>query len=80
LISPFEAWSEEESRPLIEYLCRHATEPERVFRKQWRTGDLMIWDKRCTVHQALADYVRSQVRDMRRTAVMGEQSGRLVQD
>ncbi|WP_038207199.1 TauD/TfdA dioxygenase family protein [Xenophilus azovorans] len=76
----FEGWTEEESRPLIEHLCRHATQPERVFRKQWQPGDLVIWDNRCTVHQALADYDRSQIRYMRRTAVLGEPSGRLVQE
>lgn len=62
------------------YLALEKTEPERVFRKQWQTGDLVIWDNRCTVHQALADYDRSQIRYMRRTAVVGSPSGRLVQE
>lgn len=76
----FEGWTREESQPLIAWLCRHATEPELVFRKQWRMGDLVIWDNRCTLHQALGDYDRSQVRYMRRTAIVGEPSGRLVQE
>jgi len=76
----FEGWTQAESQPLIEYLCRHATQPEHVFRKAWQPGDLVIWDNRCTVHQALADYDRSQLRTMRRTAVVGHPSGRPAQD
>lgn len=74
----FDGWTEEESRPLIRFLCEHATQPEHVFRKQWTPGDLVIWDNRCTVHQALGDYDRSQIRYMRRTAVRGEPSGHVV--
>ncbi len=75
----FEDWTHAESQPLLRYLCEHATSPEFVYRKQWQAGDLLIWDNRCTIHQALGDYDKRQVRYMRRTAVQGEPSGHSVQ-
>src|SRR5690606_3717395 len=35
-VNRFDGMTEEESRPLIEYLNRHATRPEFVYRHQWR--------------------------------------------
>ena len=46
----------EESRPLIDYLVRHATRPQFVYRHQWRADDIVLWDNRCTMHIALGDY------------------------
>jgi taurine dioxygenase len=74
----FEGWTEDESRPLIRMLCDHATQPENVFRQKWRPGDLVIWDNRCTIHQALGDYDKRQIRYMRRTALLGSPQGRVV--
>lgn len=74
----FEHWTEEESRSLLQYLCNHATQPERVLRQQWSPGDLLMWDNRCTLHQALGDYDRRQIRYMRRTALLGQPSGHVV--
>jgi len=74
----FEGWTDAESQPLMRYLCAHATRPELTWRKQWRTGDLLIWDNRSTIHLALADYDRSQIRTMRRTAIQGTPSGHVV--
>ena len=76
----FEGWTKAESQPLLHYLCEHATQPELTWRKQWRTGDLLIWDNRSTIHLALADYDRSQIRYMRRTAIQGEPSGHVVEE
>ena len=44
----FEGWTEEESRPLLEYLYRHATRPEFTCRFHWREGSLALWDNRST--------------------------------
>ncbi len=73
--SHFEGWSQEESKPLLQYLCAHATQAEFVYRHRWVPGDLLIWDNRCTLHQALGDYDRQQIRYMRRTSVKGSPSG-----
>jgi taurine dioxygenase len=77
-VKRFDGMTEEESRPLIEYLNRHATKPEFVYRHQWRAGDILIWDNRCTMHQALGDFDESQLRHMERTTVMGTPSGYVV--
>lgn len=77
-VDRFVGWTREESAPLLQYLCAHATRPEHVLRKSWQPGDLLMWDNRCVIHQALADYDRSQIRYMRRTAVLGEPSGYVV--
>jgi len=49
-------WTDEESRPLLQYLYQHAARPEFTYRFQWREGSLAFWDNRCTWHYALNDY------------------------
>jgi taurine dioxygenase len=77
-VSRFDGMTEEESRPLIDYLVRHATRPEFVYRHQWRKNDILVWDNRCTMHQALGDFDETQLRHMERTTVLGTPSGYLV--
>lgn len=71
----FVGMSEEESKPIINYLVEHATRPENVYRHVWQEDDLIIWDNRSVLHMALRDYDRSQLRHMERVAVIGDQSG-----
>jgi len=52
----FEGWTEEESRPLLEHLYRHAARPEFTCRFHWREGSLALWDNRSTWHFAVNDY------------------------
>jgi taurine dioxygenase len=52
----FEGWTDEESRPLLEYLYRHASRPEFTCRFRWQPGSLAFWDNRATWHYALNDY------------------------
>jgi len=52
----FEDWTDEESRPLLEYLYRHAVRPEFTCRFRWREGSLALWDNRSTWHFAVNDY------------------------
>lgn len=74
-VNRFDGMTEEESRPLIDYLVRHATRPEFVYRHQWRKNDIVVWDNRCTMHQALGDFDEMQLRHMERTTVLGTPSG-----
>lgn len=67
-----------ESRPILDFLHVHSTPHENVYRHQWRVNDLLMWDNRCTLHIALADYEHSSPRHMMRTTLMGEPSGRIV--
>jgi taurine dioxygenase len=52
----FEGMSEEESRPLLEYLYRHQTRPEFTCRFGWQPESLALWDNRCAQHNPVNDY------------------------
>jgi taurine dioxygenase len=52
----FKGWSEEESRPLLEFLQAHCTRPEFTARIRWEKGTITIWDNRCVQHFAINDY------------------------
>lgn len=77
-VKRFDGMTEEESAPLIRYLVRHATRPEFVYRHQWRANDILLWDNRCMMHQALGDFDETQLRELERTTVMGTPSGYAV--
>lgn len=62
----------EESQPILEFLFRHSTRPEFVYRHKWRVHDMIFWDNRCTMHYALSDYDFSVRRHMHRTTVAGD--------
>jgi taurine dioxygenase len=74
----FDQMTAPESQPLIDYLNRHATRPEFVYRHQWQAHDIIVWDNRCTMHQALGDFDETQRRHLERTTVMGTPSGYVV--
>ncbi len=67
----FKDMTEDESRPLLEFLYSHATRPEFTCRFRWRKGSLVFWDNRCTLHLAINDY-DGQRRLLHRTTVAGE--------
>jgi taurine dioxygenase len=78
-VSCFAGMTEEESRPLIDYLVRHATRPQFVYRHQWRADDIVMWDNRCTMHVALGDYPEGEIRHLERTTIKGTPSGYYLQ-
>jgi alpha-ketoglutarate-dependent 2,4-dichlorophenoxyacetate dioxygenase len=55
-----------EGRMFLADLIEHATQRELVHRHEWRSGDLVMWDNRCTLHRGRR-YDLSQRRDLRRT-------------
>ena len=64
----FDGMTEEESKPLIDFLNDHCIEPEFSCRVRWEPGQLTIWDNRCTMHNAINDY-HGYRRRMRRLTV-----------
>ncbi len=77
-VKRFDGMTEEESKPLIDYLNKHATKSEFVYRHQWRENDIVLWDNRCTMHMALADFNQNERRHMERTTVIGTPAGYVV--
>jgi len=47
---------DDESDALIDELTERMIRPEGQYRHQWRKGDIVIWDNRCSYHKAAADY------------------------
>ncbi len=43
--------SVEESEQLLNLLWEHATKDAYQWAQQWRVGDLLLWDNRCTMHR-----------------------------
>jgi len=39
------------------WLAGHMNKPEDQLRWRWQAGDVAIWDNRCTMHYAVADYL-----------------------
>jgi len=52
----FKGWSEEESRPLLEYLHQHQVRVEHTCRFVWRPHSIAMWDNRCALHNPVNDY------------------------
>jgi taurine dioxygenase len=61
----------QESRPLLDYLYEHSTQPDNIYRHMWRAGDVVMWDNRCTMHYAVHDY-GNQERVLNRVTLKGE--------
>lgn len=59
----------EESRPLLDFLYAHATTPDITYRHQWRVGDVVMWDNRCTLHYGVHDYGDEVVRRLSRVTL-----------
>ena len=52
----FKDMTEEESRPLLEYLFQHLARPEFTCRFSWRPASIAMWDNRCAQHNPVNDY------------------------
>ena len=61
----------DESDRLLDELITHATQMKYQYRHVWRQGDIVIWDNRCTMHKANADYPEGERRLMHRVIVAG---------
>jgi taurine dioxygenase len=75
-VTRFVGLSEEESKPIADFLNARSVAYEHVYRHRWSLGDVVMWDNRCTMHIALSDYdYVESTRSMFRCSVKGEFSG-----
>jgi taurine dioxygenase len=57
---------------LLHELLAHATQRQFIYTHRWQLGDLVMWDNRCLLHRAVANYAADKYRrDMHRSVVKG---------
>ena len=67
----FEGMTEEESRPLLEFLYAWAARSEYRWRHHWRVGDLVMWDNASVQHSVVPDVEKGE-RLLHRVTLEGE--------
>ena len=67
-------WPVPEGRLLLRDLTEHATQPQFVYRHAWRTGDLVIWDNRATMHRGRPFDDGQHRRELRRVTTLDIES------
>ncbi len=65
-----EDMTEDESRPLLEYLYAHASQARYTWRHHWRVGDLLMWDNPSVQHCVVADANKGE-RSLHRVLIEG---------
>jgi taurine dioxygenase len=71
-ISRIEGLSPDESRALLDGLMAHAIQPRFVYANNWQSGDVVMWDNRCTMHKATEYDASRERRVIHRTVVKGD--------
>jgi alpha-ketoglutarate-dependent 2,4-dichlorophenoxyacetate dioxygenase len=66
-------WPVPDGRLLLHELMALATRSQFVYRHQWRVGDFVIWDNRCTMHRGLPFDETNERRDLRRVTTVDTQ-------
>jgi alpha-ketoglutarate-dependent taurine dioxygenase len=63
---------EAEGAALLDELLEHTTRPQFVYAHRWHRGDLVMWDNRCLLHRAVANYEMGRYRRvLHRSVVRG---------
>jgi alpha-ketoglutarate-dependent taurine dioxygenase len=62
---------EAEALRLLGELLAHATQRRFVYTHRWRPGDLVMWDNRCLLHRAVANYEVTRYRRIMHRSVVG---------
>jgi taurine dioxygenase len=66
-----EDMSEDESDAILSQLYDIGERREFIFEHEWKLGDFLMWDNRCTIH-ARTDFPKEERRLLRRCTVEGE--------
>ncbi|MFQ6550688.1 TauD/TfdA dioxygenase family protein [Aestuariibius sp. 2305UL40-4] len=62
---------DDESKAILDFLYEHSAKPEFTYRHSWTKNSVVMWDNRCTQHNALNDY-SGQKRAVHRIVVRGD--------
>jgi taurine dioxygenase len=66
-----EGVSEQESEAILDQLYEIGERRAFIFEHEWKLGDFLMWDNRCTIH-ARTDFPKEERRLLRRCTVEGE--------
>jgi taurine dioxygenase len=66
-----EGMEKPESKKFLNILFDHMEKPEFVYTHKWQTGDLLLWDNRCSSH-ARTDFSGGERRLLLRTTIRGD--------
>ena len=59
-----------EGRMILARLQEYSTQPPFVYNHEWKMGDVIIWDNRCLMHRAIANYqMANERRVMKRVCI-----------
>ena len=72
VVSHFEGMEFEESQETIEEIVSFATESRFVYTHEWRSGDVIFWDNRSSMHRVLPFDEERHRRRMHRTTLKGD--------
>ena len=67
----FDGMTDDESRPLLQYLFQHQVRPEFTVRFGWKPGSMALWDNRCAMRDPVNDY-HGHLRVMHRITLQGD--------
>jgi taurine dioxygenase len=62
-----------ESDAVLAYLHAHCQHVQFVYRHRWTVGDMVLWDNRSVIHNAILDYLPHQ-RRMQRASVFARKA------
>ena len=71
-VTHIEGLAPAESRAILAYLQLHCMQVEFMFKHRWALGDMVLWDNRSVVQNAIMDYAPHQ-RRMHRASVFARQ-------
>jgi taurine dioxygenase len=68
-----EDMEQQDGSALLDELFTHMEQDQFIYAHQWRVGDLVLWDNRCTLH-ARTDFSDQERRMLRRHVVQGDRA------
>ncbi|NQV80213.1 MAG: TauD/TfdA family dioxygenase [Alphaproteobacteria bacterium] len=64
--------AQDEALEFLDDLDAFMTQPQFVYTHEWRAGDVVFWDNRCTMHHATNYDAKNHTRHMHRTTINGD--------